>query len=113
MSILFGVGFLVFLSLFGVFQFDTITNIYAKANLEPFDYTFAINELFFTTSKTNNYSIQLMTGNYDLISTVPLISGQQCVNYMQDANIGGIPFNKTINQCLSKPLTLKYSPNPA
>jgi hypothetical protein len=95
-----------------VFRFDTITNIYAKANLELFDYTFAINEIFFTTSKTSNYSIQLMTGNYDFISTVPLISGQQCFNCMQDASIGGIPFNTTINQFLFQDLTLNYSPIP-
>jgi hypothetical protein len=79
MSVLFAVGFLAFLSLFGVFDISTAVDSFDVHNYATSSYHFQSNEIIFTSNESAEVLVSYLDGNFKAIANLSLSSSLDCL----------------------------------
>jgi hypothetical protein len=114
LSFVFVAGFLAFLVLFGVFQFNTSTVTYNQVNTQDLNYTFVPAEVGVVTYYTANISAKIVDGNFKVIENLTMIEDANCSSYavanslmynlIQSSQIGDKFYH-----CFTEPITIVSS----
>jgi hypothetical protein len=89
-SVLFAVGFLAFLSLFGVFNISTVVDYFDVHNYATSSYHFQPNEIIFASNESAELMVSYLDDNFKAIANLSLSSSLDCLTGLSSDQVAQV-----------------------